>query len=104
LVLGQYLDRRGGFGTTPLGLVMVAVVPLVYLMAPSLQVLAVAFILQSLGTSVLDLGWQIALLARVPDDHRLRYQAAHTSITGVRGVAAPFIGSFLVSVGVGIGP
>jgi MFS family permease len=103
LVLGQYLDRRSGSGATPLGFFMVALVPLIYMLAPSLPVLAIAFVLQSLGTSVFDLGWQIALVSRVPDEHRLRYQAAHTSITGVRGVAAPFLGSLAVSFGLGMG-
>ena len=51
LALGQLLDRRGGFGATPLGMVMVALVPIVYLAAPSLQVLVLAFVLQSVGNS-----------------------------------------------------
>jgi MFS family permease len=103
LVLGQYLDRRrGSAGATPLGFLMVALVPVVYMVAPSLPLLAIAFVLQSLGTSVFDMGWQVALVSRVPDEHRLRYQAAHTSITGVRGVAAPFLGSLIMSLGLGL--
>ena len=35
--------------------------------------------------------------------HRPRYQAAHTSITGLRGVAAPFVGSLIVAQGLGVG-
>jgi MFS family permease len=103
LFLGQYLDRRGGFGATPLGFLMAALVPVVYMLAPSLPLLAVAFVLQSVGTSVFDLGWQVALVSRVSDEHRLRYQAAHTSITGVRGVAAPFLGSLAIGLGLSIG-
>ena len=57
-----------------------------------LAIVGVAMVLQSVGTSVFDLGWQTALVTRVPDEHRLRYQAAHTSITGLRGAAAPFAG------------
>ncbi|HEY3059673.1 MAG TPA: MFS transporter, partial [Chloroflexota bacterium] len=103
LVLGQHLDRRGGFGATPLGMLMVGLVPIVYLVAPSLPLLGAAFVLQSVGNGAIDLGWQVALLARVSDEHRLRYQAAHTSITGLRGVAAPFLGSLAISLGLGIG-
>ncbi len=101
-VLGHYLDRRSGLGATPVGFAMVGLVPLVYVLAPSLPLLSVAFVLQSLGTSVFDLGWQVALVSQVPDEHRARYQAAHTSITGIRGVAAPFIGSAAVSLGFGV--
>src|SRR6185436_14101059 len=93
LWLGQHLDRRGGFGVAPFGMLMVALVPLAYVFAPTLPILAVAFVLQSVGSSAIDLGWQIALLARVADEHRLRYQAAAGSITGFRGAVAPFIAS-----------
>jgi hypothetical protein len=44
------------------------------------------------------------LAIKVDDPHRLRYQAAHTSITGLRGVAAPFVGSLALSAGLGVGP
>jgi hypothetical protein len=99
LWLGQHLDRRGGFGVAPMGMVMVGLVPLAYLFAPTLPILGLAFVLQSVGTSALDLGWQIALLARVADEHRLRYQAAAGSITGFRGAVAPFLGSLAIALG-----
>jgi MFS family permease len=106
-VLGHILDRKGArqaYVATPLGFLLVALVPLVYVLAPSLTWVAVGYVLQSVGTSLNDLGWQVALVTRMPDEHRLRYQAAHTSITGLRGAAAPFAGSVLLSMGVGIGP
>jgi predicted MFS family arabinose efflux permease len=103
-VLGQQLDRRGGFGATPIGLLLVGLVPLVYMWAPSLGFLTLGYILLNVGNSASDLGWQVALISKVDDDHRLRYQASHTSITGLRGVAAPFAGSLAVSLGLGIGP
>ena len=103
-VMGQLLDRRGGVGATSLGLVMVAMVPVIYVLSPSLPFLALASIVQGVGNSATDLGWQLALIARVKDEHRLRYQAAHTSITGMRGVAAPFLGSLCLALGIGIGP
>jgi MFS family permease len=107
LVLGQLLDRGGAglaYRAAPLGFLLVSVVPLVYLLAPSLPFLALGYVLQAVGTSANDLGWQVALISRIPDEHRLRYQAAHTSITGVRGVAAPFVGSLVLVLGGGIGP
>jgi MFS family permease len=106
-VLGQILDRTGprkAFIVAPMGFLLVGLVPLVYLLAPNLTVLAFGYVLLSVGTSANDLGWQMALITRVPDDHRLRYQAAHTSITGVRGVAAPFVGSAILGLGFGVGP
>jgi MFS family permease len=102
--LGQWLDKRGGFGATPIGLLLAGLVPLVYAWAPSLSVLALGYVLLSVGNSAFDLGWQVALVSRVSDEHRLRYQAAHTSITGLRGVAAPFVGSLALALGVGLGP
>jgi len=36
LILGQHLDRKGGFGATPLGMLMVGLVPILYVVAPSL--------------------------------------------------------------------
>jgi len=103
-VLGHYLDRRGGFGATPIGLLLVATVPLVYLWAPSLMFLAAGYVLLNVGNGACDLGWQVALISRVDDAHRLRYQAAHASFTGIRGVAAPFVGSLALGLGVGLGP
>jgi MFS transporter, DHA1 family, inner membrane transport protein len=102
--LGHYLDRRGGFAATPIGLLLVAMVPVVYLCAPNVSILAIGYILLNVGNSASDLGWQVALISRVKDEHRLRYQAAHTSITGLRGVAAPFLGSLALGLGVDTGP
>jgi MFS family permease len=105
LILGHSLDRRGNFikAATPVGCVLVALVPLVYLLAPNLWFLGLGFVLLSIGNSAIDLGWQLALVSHVPDEHRLRYQAAHTSITGLRGVAAPFAGSLMLGLGSGVG-
>ena len=102
-VLGQHLDRRGAFGATWIGMLMVALVPIAYLVAPALIWLVAAYVLLSVGNSAIDLGWQLALISRVKDEHRLRYQAAHTSLTGLRGVAAPFLGSLALGAGLGIG-
>jgi MFS transporter, DHA1 family, inner membrane transport protein len=102
--LGHYLDRRGGFGVTPLGMLLAGLVPVAYLLAPGLPVLAIGYILLGVGNSAIDLGWQLALVARVSDEHRLRYMAAHTSITGVRGFVAPFVGTLVLSLGYGLGP
>ena len=105
LILGHSLDRRGNLikAATPVGCVLVALVPLVYLLAPNLWFLGLGFVLLSIGNSAIDLGWQLALVSHVPDEHRLRYQAAHTSITGLRGVAAPFAGSLMLGLGSGVG-
>jgi MFS family permease len=102
--LGHYLDRKGGFGVTPLGMLLTGLVPIAYLLAPDLPLLGVGFILLGVGTSAIDLGWQLALVARVSDEHRLRYMAAHTSITGLRGFVAPFAGTLLLGLGYGMGP
>ena len=104
LILGQYLDRKSGLGVTPLGFLLAGVVPLFFLFAPGLPALFFGYVLLGVGTSANDLGWQLAMVSRVADEHRLRYQAAHTSITGLRGVAAPFVGSLIISLGFGIGP
>ncbi|HEV7662115.1 MAG TPA: MFS transporter [Chloroflexota bacterium] len=103
--LGQVLDRAGARQAavvTSFGFLLVAIVPLVYVLAPNLTVLALGYVLLSVGTSANDLGWQLALITRLPDEHRLRYQAAHTSITGLRGVAAPFVGSAILGLGFGV--
>jgi len=104
LILGQTLDRRGNLikAATPVGCALVALVPLVYLLAPNLWFLGLGFVLQSIGNSAIDLGWQLALVGHVQDEHRLRYQAAHTSLTGLRGVAAPFAGSLMLGLGSGV--
>jgi MFS family permease len=105
LILGQTLDRRGTFikAATPVGCVLVALVPLVYMLSPNLWFLGIGFVMQGVGNSAIDLGWQLALVSHVPDEHRLRYQAAHTSLTGLRGVAAPFVGSLMLGLGSGVG-
>jgi predicted MFS family arabinose efflux permease len=101
-VVGQYLDRREGFGVTPIGMALVGLVPVVYLCAPALGWLTLGYVLLNAGNGVIDLGWQVALISKVDDAHRLRYQAAHTSITGLRGAAAPFVGSIALTLGIGL--
>jgi MFS family permease len=105
LGLGHFLDRRSSIvnAITPLGLGLVGLVPFVYAFAPNLWVLGLGFVMLGVGNSAVDLAWQLALIAHVPDEHRLRYQAAQTSITGLRGVAAPFAGSLILALGVGVG-
>jgi MFS family permease len=106
-VLGHMLDRRGAgraYVAVSVGLVLTALIPIFFLYAPNLVVLGVGYVLLGIGNSAVDLGWQIALLARIPDEHRLPYQGAHTSITGMRGAVAPFFGSLILGLGFGSGP
>jgi MFS family permease len=108
-VLGHLLDRRGSgawraYVSVSVGLVLTALIPLFFLYSPNLIVLGIGYVLLGVGNSAVDLGWQIALIARVPNEHRLPYQGAHTSITGIRGAVAPFFGSLILGLGFGFGP
>src|SRR5207237_6916805 len=71
LILGQYLDRKSGLGVTPLGFLLAGVVPLFFLFAPGLPALFFGYVLLGVGTSANDLGWQLAMVSRVADEHRL---------------------------------
>jgi MFS family permease len=94
---GLHVDRHGGHASLVAGFVLTWPVPLVYQLAPSAQWLTLAGLLNGLGSGAMELGWANLLLRLAPGQQRGRYAAVLNSLTGLRGVAAPFLGVALAS-------
>ncbi len=99
LVGGRVLDRLGGIRTLQGVFVIAALVMIPYIWATTWWMLLPSFIAAGLVTAGFDLAvlYSIIELAghqRVPD-----YVALNSTVSGLRGLIGPFLGSFLVSIG-----
>lgn len=97
---GSLADRRGG----PLLLGMASVLGLISLICwavtPSVVLLYVAAISGGLAGAGIDLGLQSVMINGVPSEERGAVMAGWNALTGIRGVAAPFLATGLVQFGI----
>lgn len=96
-VVGMYVDRGGGRWALLIGFALAAPTPLVYQLAPSVEWLALAGLLNGLGFGAMELGWASLLLRLAPGAERARIPAVLNFFTGIRGIIAPFVGVALAS-------
>lgn len=102
VIWGRQIDRRGGVWTVRLIFSIALVIPLTYLFADSGWMLAPAFAAMGLVNSGMDVG-MLNTVMQLADGERLgEYSALQTTVLGLRGLAAPFIGVALAT-GLGLG-
>lgn len=103
LVLGRWIDRAGGLQTLRWVFVSGAVMPLTYALAvsvaPSGWVLAPAFAALGLVNAGMDLGVLNTVMQLAQPERLGEYSALQTTVLGLRGLIAPFLGVWLVSAG-----
>jgi MFS family permease len=89
---GRFMDRRGAPRTVLYGILLVMLVPLVYLVHPSVPVLSIAALLMGLSQSCIELSYMQSTLTYAERGREAQYQAVHSLLLGLRGILAPLLG------------
>jgi MFS family permease len=100
LAWGSLADRRGGQLLLGLASVLGLTSLLLWAVTPSVVLLYVAAISGGLAGAGIDLGLQSVMISGVPSEERGAVMAGWNALTGIRGVAAPFVATGLVQFGV----
>ncbi len=96
---GRLLDRIGGIRTLQIVFVINAVVILPYIWATQGWMLLPSFIAAGLVTAGSDLAILYTVSNLAGPEHVSDYTALNSTISGLRGLIGPFLGSLLVSIG-----
>ncbi|MBU6334475.1 MAG: MFS transporter [Chloroflexi bacterium] len=97
---GRALDRHGPLPVLIVSVALAACVPFTYLWAGSAWALLPAFIAQGLLQGGFELGVTNVTIALAERGRVLEYAALQTLVIGLRGLAAPLIGTLLLQAGV----
>lgn len=92
---GRLIDRRGGVWVTRLVFLIAAVIPTSYMLATSGWMLVPAFAALGLVNAGLDIGALNTVMQLTTPERLGQYAALQTTVLGLRGLAAPFIGVWL---------
>lgn len=95
VIWGRLIDRRGAVWTMRLVFLVSAVIPASYWAASAGWMLAPAFAALGLVNAGMDVGTLNAVLQLAPAEQVGEYSAIQTTVLGLRGLAAPFIGVWL---------
>jgi DHA1 family inner membrane transport protein len=98
IIWGRTVDRRGGLWTIRVNFILTIVVSLAYMGAHNMWLAAVAYIFTGITVAGVDLGWMNAIMQFAPRDQVSNYTAVHAGLVGLRGIAAPLIGTALMVV------
>jgi MFS family permease len=96
---GGLSDRRGGLRVFQLGSLAGALALGLYAWAPSLAVLGVAAVLAGICNASVEMGMQAVIAEYAPPDERASAMAGWAAVNGLRGIAAPFLVTALLTVG-----
>ena len=93
---GRLCDRRRPAQAIALGFACYLVPPLCYALGGGLHALLLAGVLQGVGDSALDAGWQNHVM-RLGGERTGQYAGAYFTFLGIRGTAAPLLGAAIIS-------
>lgn len=96
MVWGRLIDRRGAVWAIRLVFLIAGVIPLSYWLASAGWMLAPAFAALGLVNAGMDVGMLTTVMQLAPAERLGEYSALQTTVLGLRGLAAPFIGVWLV--------
>ncbi len=99
LAWGSLADRKGGQLLLGLASVLGLFSLLIWAVTPSVLLLYLAAISGGLAGAGIDLGLQSVMISGVPSEERGAVMAGWNALTGIRGVAAPFVATALVQFG-----
>jgi MFS family permease len=103
LYLARRIDRMDARHVLLVSMLLAAMLPASYLIAPSIGGLVIGYAANGLAAGGNDLGLLQLIVRSAPPGQVPRYTALVNTMTGARGILAPFVGSFLGGEG-GIGP
>lgn len=95
-VWGRVCDRRRPAEIVVLAFACYAIPPLCYAAGAGFHVLLGAYVVQGIGDSALDAGWQNHVM-RLAGERTGTYAGAYYTFLGVRGTAAPLLGALLAA-------
>jgi MFS family permease len=99
LMWGAFADRRGGVAGMRIGSALGVVSLLVYAFAPAVVALWIAAILIGVANASIDIGLPSVMSEQTPLEERAAVLAGWNALTGLRGIAAPFVAGGLVGAG-----
>ncbi len=94
---GRFVDRRSPIKAMLVAVAITAVIPATYLFADSPMMLIPAAIANGLMMSGLELCYFNGIFFFAPEGKEQRYQSLHAALAGIRGMTAPFLGTWLVT-------
>jgi DHA1 family inner membrane transport protein len=97
---GRMVDQRGGLWVLRANLVISAIVPLAYIFAGNAWGLLPAFAAQGIISAGMDLGVLNTCIKLADKGKVMEFAAVQSTVVGIRGMIGPFIGVWLVYVGV----
>ncbi len=100
LYWGGAVDKRGGLWVMRINLLIAVCVPLSYMWATNIWMLLPAFIAQGIISAGVDLGLINTSISLAEPDKVVEYAAVQATVIGLRGAITPFIGAWLLRLGV----
>jgi MFS family permease len=95
-IWGRVCDRHRPATVITLSFACYALPPLCYAAGAGFHLLLAAYVVQGVGDSALDAGWQNHVM-RLAGDRTGTYAGAYFTFLGMRGTAAPLLGSLLAA-------
>lgn len=99
LAWGPLVDRYGGASVLRLNIALNILVPLVYFWAFDGWTIIPAFLAQGLVSAGIDIGLLSAGIALAQPGRVTEYYALQTTVIGIRGMIAPFVGTTMLALG-----
>jgi MFS family permease len=100
LVWGAIADRRGGMTGMRIGSLLGVASVFAYAFAPGIGALWVAAVFIGIANASIDVGLLSVLSEQTPLEDRAAVLGGWNALTGLRGIAAPFIAGGLVGAGI----
>lgn len=98
LLWGRFIDRGSSLRLTVVNTALVLLVPIGYLLAPSVWALIPVAIIAGVATAGGDITFFTNIVQLAPRGRLMEYAAAQSLMLGVRGSIAPFVASALVGI------
>lgn len=95
---GKFLDRVNIFHARSLFSLVWMLEPLIYIWARNIEMVYVAKVLAGIAMGGSSLVWLLGAMYFAPKDEVPIYMGIHTTLTGVRGLIAPFVGVALIEI------
>lgn len=97
-VWGRGIDRRGALWTLRVNFFLTLFVPLGFFLAKDIWLVAIAYVFSGITMAGVDLGWINGIMHLTSKERVGDYTALHSSLLGIRGLIAPFLGTLLMNL------
>ena len=98
IVWGRLIDRGSSLHLTAYGSTLMLLVPLTYMLAPSIWFLLPLAVVQGIVNAGFDITYHTNIVQAAPPGRMLDYATAQSFILGIRGTIAPFVASALLGI------